>query len=189
MGIAFDTVSLTSMEMRLAEIAGETRYRVMHTVPDAHHYGEANADPTVNTEALDREIRSFMAEIAVAKYMGVYYMPEVVAPHMVASHDADHADVGTAVEVRNTLRFGNPLVVRRKDVDRHRVVVTAYSDDTRGVVALLGWLPALEAWDIGTPAPYDKRGNTRLVDGTRVNPMHYLLNPDWEVMASVGLRP
>jgi hypothetical protein len=83
-----------------------------------------------------------------------------------AMHDLyrHEPDVGGNIEVKRVRSRENPLVVRKREVAADWLIVSVYSvPPAFEEVEILGWLPAREAWELGSPADYDARGTTRLV--------------------------
>lgn len=126
---------------------------------DAAHY-----DPARMQDNLVASVAACASELAVAKAVNRYWDGSYwsAGEH---SRYADRPDVGTNIEVRRVRKRGNPLPVRKRDVDRGRVMFLAYPvpDDFREV-HVLGYVKAADGWAVGRPADYDAAGNTRLVE-------------------------
>ena len=127
--------------------------------------------PELMEDNLRASIASACAEMAVAKRLNKYWDGSFWTAEQ-HSHYADRPDVGSNTEVRRTRKHGGPLVVRRRDVERERVMVLAYPiPDDWMVVDVIGWAMAVDVWDQGRPASYDEAGTTRLVGQECLNPL------------------
>jgi len=108
-------------------------------------------------------LASCCCEMAVAKRLNKYWDGSYWAA---SEHDRfrSNADVGQNTEVRRVRERGNPLPVRKRDVDANRIMALAFAEGPRfDVVEVVGWGWAKDLWEVGEPASYDKRGTTRLV--------------------------
>ena len=151
-------VRLEPWEREWAGHVGTKRHEANEGKRDAAYYR-----PERMEDNLRASIASACAEMAVAKLLNKYWDGSfwTAAQH---SRYSDRPDVGTNTEVRRTRRPNGPLVVRRRDVERERVMVLAYPiPDDFAVVEVVGWAYAVEVWDKGEPADYDPSGSTRLV--------------------------
>jgi hypothetical protein len=151
-------VRLERWEREWAEHVARNRNEANEGKQDAAHY-----DPSRMQDNLTASIASCVAELAVAKGYGLYWDG---AYWTAAEHRkfADRPDVGQNVEVRRTRSSGGRLPVRRRDMERGRVMALAYPvppDFTE--VRLLGTIGAVRGWELGSPADYDPAG-TRLVE-------------------------
>ncbi len=158
-------VELTPWEREWAEYVGRKRTEANEGKGNAAHY-----DPSRMQDNLTANIASCVAELAVAKRLNRYWDGSFWTAE---THDAfaDRADVGENIEVRRIRSAGNPLAVRRRDMERGRHMVLAFPHpDEFVVVDVVGWGTAAELFPIGRPADYDTE-NTRLVEQVLLNPL------------------
>jgi hypothetical protein len=137
------------------------------TSPDAEHYDPARMED--NTYA---SIAGAICELAVARWTNTYWPAHVWTP---SQHERfrDLPDVGHNIEVKR-VRTSLPAV-RESQVGRRLVFWAARTSPDLHHVTLLGFADHDDAWEQGTPAPYDRTGRTRLV------PAHVLRPPqDWQ---------
>jgi len=156
-------ITLEPYEMEWAYTVGMRRHSANASKGDAPHY-----DPARMEDNLRASIAAACGEIATAKALGRYWPGSAWDSSQHYRHAAE-PDVYPNVEVRRVREPGNPLVVRRRDVENGRNVVVCYPDPSAGYCSIdvIGWLPSGFAWTVGRPAVYDVN-NTRLVD------QHYL---------------
>lgn len=151
-------VHLEPWEFDWAKHIGTLRHEVNLGRGDAAHYDARRME-----DNLTASIVACVAELAVAKHTNRYWSGSIWP---VADHHKykDLPDVGRNIEVR-TVRTSSSAAVRQRDVGKGRVlwvakpVRPALTD-----VEMWGWLPMDEAWEVGTPASYDKTGRTRVVE-------------------------
>lgn len=84
----------------------------------------------------ERHILGVIGEKALAKWLGVYYVPAV------GRLDTEDGDVGLAYQVKATTRKGGSLIVRPQDAARFPFVL-AIVDAPR--VSLMGWVEGVDA--------------------------------------------
>jgi hypothetical protein len=117
-------------------------------IRDGNHGGQNEPNPDYREgvaldPSLEGNIRGCKAEMAVAKYFGVYWA---------ALAGIRARDVGTHGEVKAVKRMDADVWVRESDVRDRLIIVSVYAttaaDDGR--VTLRGWLPAAEAPSVGT---------------------------------------
>ena len=151
-------VCLESWEHDWAVHVADQRTSARYDSPDAAHY-----DPVRMEDNVQANRAATATEMAVAKYLKHYwsgsYWP--VKQH---NNFVFLPDVEPNIEVRRVREPNNPLVVRRTDVQRQRLMVTGWPDPSTDFtqVYLIGYIDAKEGWLRGEPAPYDY-SNTRLV--------------------------
>ena len=159
-------VNLEPWEREWAGHVGKMRDEVNANKRDAAYY-----DPARMEDNLTASVAACCAELAVAKLLNKYWDGSYWTAHEHRKY-AGRPDVGQNTEVRRTRSRGGALVVRRRDVDRGRLMVLAYPiPDDFVTVDVLGWAWASEVWDAGRPADYDKEGTTRLVGQEWLNPL------------------
>jgi len=150
-------------ERAWAEHVGTMRHEANAAKRDAQYY-----DPARMQDNLTASVASCCAEIAVAKRLNKYWDGSFWPAADHAKH-RDQADVGLNTEVRRIRSRGNPLPVRRRDVDAERLMVLAFPvPDEFVTVEVIGWGYAVDLWKVGVPAEYDRRGTTRLVSQDRL---------------------
>lgn len=152
-------ITLEEWEFEWATHVGTQRHEIRKGSRDAPHY-----DPNRMEDNLRASVAACCAEIAVAKhhsaYWGGHYWP--VNQHKLYK---GLADVEPFYEVRRIREPGNPLPIRKRDVDAERINVLAWPDPNTffQVVYVIGEISAEDGWECGRPAFYDPTG-TRLVD-------------------------
>lgn len=164
------TVALAEYEMEWAYTVGLRRHSANLGKGNAAHY-----DPARMEDNITASIAAAICELGVAKYLQRYW-PASAWDSGRHNKYHDEPDVYPNIEVRRVRSASNPLVVRRRDTTRNRVMVSAYTNarDSFQVVDINGWLTAEEAWEIGEPAPYDKE-NSRTVALKHLRPAHELV--------------
>jgi hypothetical protein len=150
-------VRLETWEREWAEHVARKRNEANVGKADAAHY-----DPARMEDNLVASIAACVSELAVAKACNLYwdgsYWPS--ARHR---EFAGRADVGANVEVRRTRKASGPLVIRRRDVERGRVMALAFPFPPEFVeVRVVGTIGAARGWELGSPADYSP-ADTRLV--------------------------
>lgn len=152
------SVELRPWEREWAGHVGLKRHEANLSKRDAAYY-----DPARMQDNLTASVASACAEIAVAKRLNKYWDGSFWTA---AEHDLyrEGPDLGENTEVRRVRARGNPLPVRARDVERERIMVLAFPvPDEFVVVEVIGWGFAVDLWDQGRPADYDREGTTRLV--------------------------
>jgi len=150
-------VRLDPWEREWAEHVGRKRDEANEGKRDAAHYDPARMEPN-----LTASIAACVAELAVAKACNLYWDGSywTAGQHR---QFAGRADVGANVEVRRTRKANGPLVIRRRDVERNRVMALAYPVPPEFVeVHVVGTIGAGRGWELGVPADYSP-SDTRLV--------------------------
>lgn len=91
-------------------------------------------------------------------------------------------DILNTFEVKRISTAYNPLVVRSRDVMSESIIVSVFIPYTlygnRMIVpepVIAGWLPAKEAWEIGTVPDWSKNGNSRVVELSNTRPAGSLI--------------
>lgn len=151
-------IGLEPWELEVAYTVGMRRDHANTTKRDARHY-----DPSRMEDNLRASVASAACELAVAKATCCYWTMSVwdSSQHLLYRN---LPDVLPNIEVRRVRERNNPLVVRKREVIRDRVIVSAYAEAPWfRVVEVLGWARASYAWEKGTPAAYDLKA-TRLLD-------------------------
>ena len=159
-------ITLQPWEREWAGHVGLKRHEANLWKRDAKHY-----DPARMQDNLTASVASACAELAVAKRLNKYWDGSYWTAEQ---HDLyrEAPDVGRNTEVRRIRQHGNPLAVRKRDVERERVMVLAYPlPDEFVEVDVIGWALAVEVWELGQPASYDVDGTTRLVQQANLNPL------------------
>lgn len=165
-------VQLEPYEYELVNVVGLRRHAANLAKRDAAHY-----DPARMEDNLTASVAAAAAELAVAK-VTMRYWPAAAWDSSQHHQYAEEPDVYPNLEVRRIRKPGNPLAVRARDVDRRRVMVSAWPDPEQRFqsVTMVGWLPADKAWALGRPSPYDPSG-TRLVEQEYLYPVTSLVAP------------
>lgn len=161
-------VDLNAWEMQIAYMVGMRREQANLHKTDARHYDRRRMEDNFRAS-----LAAACAEAAVAKATCCYW---TMSAWDSGQHDAYRMlpDVLPNIEVKRIRKQTNPLVVRKRDAEAGRVVVTAYAiPEWFRQVDVVGWLPADVAWDTGIPASYDPDG-TRLVDQSFLRPVEAL---------------
>lgn len=158
-------VVLDPWEYQWASHVGIARFTANWQKQDAAYYKKELME-----DDRTAQVAACVAEIAVAKHTNRYWSGSMWTA---ANHNAEkhRADVGKNIEVRRVRpnkRTGEPnsAAVRKHQVGMGLVLWVAFPIGPEfREVEMLGYLPYDEAWELGTPATYDKQGNTRLIDG------------------------
>ena len=150
-------VRLDPWEREWAEHVGRKRDEANEGKRDAAHY-----DPARMQDNLTASIAACVAELAVAKACNLYWDGSYWPAHRHPEF-ADRPDVGANVEVRRTRKAWGPLVIRKRDVERNRVMALAFPVPPSFVdVRVVGTIGAARGWELGVPADYSP-SDTRLV--------------------------
>lgn len=159
-------VDLEPFEVEWAYTVGLRRDAANLAKVDAQHY-----DKNRMQDNIVASVAAAACELAVAKATNRYWSGSVWDSSLHHKYRMD-PDVQPNIEVRRTRVLGNPLVVRRRDVQAGHVIVSAYAheDESFRAVTVVGWLPAAHAWEVGSPAPYDPEG-TRTVSTEFLHPL------------------
>lgn len=156
-------IDLEPWELEIAFQIGMRRDHANAAKADAAHY-----DPRRMEDNLRASVASAVCELAVAKATCCYWTMSVWDSSVHYKY-RELPDILPNIEVRRIRDSDNPLVVRRRETGKNRIIVTAYPLPVWfKTVDIKGWLPADTAWELGDPAPYDK-DNTRLVDQSALN--------------------
>ena len=150
-------IALRPYELEWAYLVGVRRNSANLAKKNAAHY-----DPKRMENNVIASIAACVAEISVAKCLGLYWSGSVwdSSLHDLFRHEPD---VGNNIEVKRIREPGNPLVVRKRESTSDKIIVSVYAiPPAFESVEILGWLSATEAWELGDPADYDPEG-TRLV--------------------------
>jgi hypothetical protein len=158
-------------------------YMWAHTVgalrdsANLHKQDSAYYDPERMEHNLIASRAAAVAEMVVAKYLGLYW-----GGHVWDSAQHDHfrmeSDVGDRIEVRRIRRAQAPLTVRKRDLAvEGRIVVSVFVDSQEQTSGqIMGWLPAVDAWEQGRrPDHSDPKDETRAVDYPFLNDIADLL--------------
>lgn len=151
------TVHLLPWERDWAHHIGKARHEVNLQRQDASWY-----DPRRMEDNLTASISAAVAEMAVAKHVNQYWSGSIWP---VAEHDKykNLPDVGDNIEVR-TVRTSSSAAVRRHQVGKGLILWVAKPvRPALDTVDLWGWIPMDSAWDLGSPATYDRSGRTRVI--------------------------
>lgn len=164
------TVALAEYEVEWAYAVGLRRHSANLARQDAAHY-----DPARMEDNIVASVAAAICELGVAKYLQRYW-PASAWDSSRHKMYLEEPDVYPNIEVRRVRSGTNPLVVRRRDATRNRVMVSAYTDSRGGFqsVDINGWLPADVAWEIGAPASFD-RENSRTVPLRDLRPARELV--------------
>jgi hypothetical protein len=162
-------VELTHWELQTAYQVGMRREQANLHKADARHYDKSRME-----DNLRASLAAASAEVAVAKATCCYWT--------MSAWDSGHhemfremPDILPNIEVKRIREPGNPLVVRRRELSKNRIIVSAYPiPDWFRSVQVIGWLHAKDAWIEGDAAPYDASGNTRLVRQEHLRPIEDL---------------
>jgi hypothetical protein len=158
-------VRLDPWEREWAEHVGRKRDEANEGKRDAAHYDPARMEPN-----LTASIAACVAELAVAKACNLYWDGSYWTAEQHRQF-AGRADVGANVEVRRTRKANGPLVIRRRDVERNRVMALAYPVPPEFVeVNVVGTIRAGRGWELGVPADYSP-SDTRLVAQSHLTKM------------------
>ena len=150
-------ITLEPWELEMAYQIGIRRDHANAAKVDAPHYDRNRME-----DNLRASIASAVCELAVAKATCCYWTMSVWDSSL-HNRYRELPDILPNIEVRRVREPGNPLVVRKRETGKDRVIVTAYAHPQWfRSVDVLGWLTADMAWELGDPAPYDRTG-TRLV--------------------------
>lgn len=151
-------VELEPFELEHAVAVGHRRHAANLAKPDAAHYDKSRME-----DNLTASIAGAACEMAVAKAFNLYW-PGSAWDSSQHEHYRHDPDIPPNIEVKRTRKPDGPLVVRRRDVEANRIVVSAYADydSNFSTIHINGWMHAPQAWEIGSPAEYDQV-NTRLV--------------------------
>lgn len=159
-------VELDSWEHQIAMLVGGRREQANLHKTDARHYDRRRMENNLRAS-----YAAACCEAAVAKATCCYWT-------MSFWDSGQHQkfrllpDVQPNIEVKRIREPDNPLVVRRRELSSNRLIFSAYAyPDWFEVVEVIGWLPAKKAWQLGSPAPYDASGNTRLVAQELLRPV------------------
>lgn len=151
-------VELLPFEHEYAAFTGLRRFNERRESKDAPWYDPQRMEPN-----LQANIAACVCELGVAKALNKYWGGH--AWHVVDHEKYNHAaDVGNRIEVRRLRdRNGSPAI-RRRDVERGRILVAAYTPPPLYLeVQVLGWIEAADGWSLAAPADYDKDGQTRVL--------------------------
>jgi hypothetical protein len=150
-------VRLDPWEREWAEHVARKRNDANVGKADASHYDQARMQ-----DNLTASIAACVAELAVAKACNLYWDGSYWPAHRHPEF-ADRPDVGANVEVRRTRKAWGPLVIRKRDVERNRVMALAFPVPPSFVdVRVVGTIGAARGWELGVPADYSP-SDTRLV--------------------------
>ena len=118
-------IELTPWEREWAGHVGSKRHEANLWKRDAKHY-----DPARMQDNLTASVASACAELAVAKRLNKYWDGSYWSA---SEHDRfrSNADVGQNTEVRRVRERGNPLPVRKRDVDANRIMALAFAEGPR----------------------------------------------------------
>jgi hypothetical protein len=158
-------VRLDPWEREWAEHVARKRNDANVGKADAAHY-----DPARMQDNLTASIAACVAELAVAKACNLYWDGSYWPAHRHPEF-ADRPDVGANVEVRRTRKAWGPLVIRKRDVERNRVMALAFPVPPSFVdVRVVGTIGAARGWELGVPADYSP-SDTRLVAQSHLTKM------------------
>lgn len=163
---AVSEVRLEAWERAWAGHVGLMRDKANAEKGDAAYYDPARMEDNVRAS-----IAAACAEMAVAKRLNKYWDGSFweASQHR---RFAGRPDVGENTEVRRVRRRNSPLPVRLRDVERQRIMVLAFPiPDDFMVVDVIGWGKAVDLWEQGADADYDRAGTTRLVSQDRLYPL------------------
>lgn len=150
-------VELLPWEREWAHHIGKERHEVNLKRRDASWYDARRME-----DNLTASISASVAELAVAKHVNQYWSGSIW-PIVDHKQYKDLPDVGRNIEVR-TVRTSDSAAVREHQVGKGLILWVAKPvRPALESVEMWGWLPMDEAWELGTPAHYDKSGRTRVV--------------------------
>jgi len=166
-------IVLESFEVETARfVAGRLAEHTANQEDTPDYKGNSYLEPNdVNA------FRTCLGEIAIAKALNQYWSPRFWKSEDHAKFNAQYADVGHDVGVRNVRKYLKPIAVKDKDLTSvEKFIVGAYVNlDEPNVVYTPGFLDVHEAWEVGTEDP-DPDKNYRRVD--------------WDLFRELeGLRP
>jgi len=170
------TITLEPWEYEHAANIGIRRYTANWSKTNASWY-DANRMEDERTA----QVASCVAELAVAKHTNRYWGGHVW--HHSEHHTyRDVPDVGSNIEVRRVRKPAAKAAVRAHQLGHGLVLWVAYPVPPEfREVHLLGWLPYDTAWELATPAAYDKKGTTRVIDPSHLRTE--LPQDRWQVAA------
>jgi hypothetical protein len=149
-------VTLDPWEYQWACHVGIARYTANWAKQDAPWYDKSRMEDDRTAQQA-----ACIAEIAVAKHTNRYWSGSMWTAE---AHDREkwRADVGTNIEVKRVRT--RDAAVRKHQVGKGVVLWVArpVGPEFR-TVEMWGWLPVDEAWELGDPADYDKKGLTRVI--------------------------
>ena len=178
-------VRITQEEMEFISKVG-----LLRTEENKNNKDIADYDPRRFTlSSLQANRLGVMAEAAVVKYFGydICHTPLDVWPSFYMNEHKDlydGADVNVpagSFEVRRVNKKGNPVAIRRKDVEENAIVIQAYIHYIelpngkltipKKQVEILGWVDAAAAWDDAEVPAWSTSNKSRV---TMPNPMSEL---------------
>jgi len=144
-------VTLETWEYEYASTIGIRRYTNNWGKPDAAHY-----DHNKMEDNRTAQVAAAIGELAVAKAINEYWSASIWDKK---DHKKfkDLPDVGKNIEVRR-VRTQNGPAVRKKDLEKEGLVIFGVTPIPKEFkeVEILGWMPALEAWEKGEETFYGK---------------------------------
>ena len=158
-------IRLEPYEYEWASHVATRRLLARENSNNAKHYDEKRMQ-----DELHASTAACCCEIAVAKATNHYW-----GGHVWDARDHDKykriADVGETIEVRRIRRETNPVAIRQRDTTENRWIYAAYAQEPiYRTITIIGYIKATDGWTIGTPAPYDTTGNTRLIATQNLKP-------------------
>jgi hypothetical protein len=152
-------VKLATWEYRRASDVGIARYVENWGRQDANHYKDKERQEDNRTAS----VAAAIVELAVAKYRNKYWHGHV---WHASQHENYHkyADIGCAIEARrNRVSEGCPIREQQNDIEGLIVWCGHPEAPEFREVQILGWIPQLIGWKIGSVAKFDDSNKTRLV--------------------------
>jgi len=163
-------LTLTDQEFTLAEHVGTGRQGAheqtrqpgsAHATRDAAYYDRKRMEDDARAN-----VAGCVAELAIARFSNRYW-PATVWTGQWTRNAQRFSDAGRNFEVRRVRNRRDETAVRRKQLGKGLILWAArvHEPDLRRV-EVFGWIDHDQAWDLGTPADYDRDGNTRVVART-----------------------
>lgn len=153
------------------ELAWATSVGTGRTVANAGRADAAHYDRSRMEDDTRAHIAGAICEMAVAKYLNRYWSGAVWPADQHHRYATD-PDIAPDIEVRRVRNRSGSLPVRQRDAERQRLMVQAFAvEDQDGFFAvdLIGAIPAVTGWAIGSRAPYAPN-TTRLVPQQHLAP-------------------
>ena len=181
---------MSIIELTIEEMEFISKVGLLRTEENKNKKDIADYDPRRFTlSSLQANRLGVMAEAGVVKYFGydICHTPLDVWPSFYMNEHKDlydGADINVPAgnfEVRRVNKRGNPVAIRRKDVEENAVVIQAYIEYAelpdgklripKKQVEILGWVDAAAAWDTALTPAWSSSNKSRI---TTPNPMEEL---------------
>lgn len=156
---------LEPWEYEWAAHVGKMRDEINRTKQNAAYY-DVNRMDADNARA---NILSCCGELAVAKYLNKYWGGEYW-PLDRHKEFKNLPDIKPNIEVRRVTKMHNPLVIRKRDAEKERIMFLTYVDpDNRLNVHIRGWLDAKKGYRYGKQPEWDQTGTARVYPQEKLN--------------------